>query len=122
MTKHTEGPWTHERMFLSEGVKDRRSGWVVNGPNEKNEFPTRICDMRTHSGKDYPTTEANAALIASAPEMLEALQGLMDAFIHTEGNKRGNQAKTDIIKYNQPHVSGALNRARHAIAKAEGTK
>ena len=54
-------------------------------------------------------------------ELLEALQGLMGAFIHTEGNKRGNQAKTDIIKYNQPHVSGALNRARHAIDKAEVT-
>ena len=73
---------------------------------------------------EYKTAEALklAALIAAAPDLLDACKRMMDAFIHTEGNKRGNQAKTDIIKYNQPHVSGALNRARHAIAKAEGTK
>ena len=60
------------------------------------------------------------SLVATKAELLEALQGLRDAFIHTEGNKRGNQAKTDIIKCNQPHVADALNRAQQAIWKVEG--
>ena len=63
--------------------------------------------------------EAIDKLKADRAELLGALGGLMDAFCHTEGNKRGNQARTDIIKYNQPHVSGALNRAQQAIWKAE---
>ena len=104
MNKHTPGPWEYG---------EQEGEYVIWNP-DIGTIATTCADMADQ--------EANAALIAAAPELLEALQGLMDAFIHTEGNKRGNQAKTDIIKYNQPHVSGALNRARHAIAKAEGTK
>ena len=112
MNKHTEGPWRYSEVM-------NFSGTLVSYIMSEN---SQIAQTR---GSDEEHTEeeitANAALLAAAPELVEALQGLMDAFIHTEGNKRGNQAKTDIIKYNQPHVSGALNRARHAIDKAEAT-
>jgi len=51
-------------------------------------------------------------------ELLAALKTLMDAFIHTEGNPKGNKAKTDIITHN-PDVRAALNNARQVIWKAE---
>jgi len=43
--------------------------------------------------------------------MRQALEALQDSFIHTEGNKKGNQAKTDVINFN-PDVREALNNAR----------
>lgn len=43
--------------------------------------------------------------------MRQALENLQNSFIHTEGNSKGNQAKTDVIKFN-PDVREALNNAR----------
>ena len=78
-TKHTPGPWKAERMRLTPRPKDRRSGFVVNEVNDTREFGTRICDMRTPSGMDgFRECEANAALIAAAPDLLAALRGLID--------------------------------------------
>ena len=51
-----------------------------------------------------------------APAPLEALKILKDAFIHIDGNVKGNQAKTDIITLN-PDIRIALNIAQKTIAK-----
>lgn len=59
-TKHTPGPW------IKEG------GTVCKA----NTLQT-ICKT---SGKDEATQSANARLIASAPDMLDALQAIVDAF------------------------------------------
>jgi len=103
-------------MMDGYGICSVTPGKELYGTN--NRYPQQI-----FNGDEQ---DANARFIVTAcnshDELVEALQGLMDAFIHTEGNKRGNQAKTDIIKYNQPHVSGALNRARHAIERTEVTQ
>lgn len=78
--------------------------------------------LKSFGREDCPTPEearANAQLIATAPDLLEALQLLQNAFIHRDGNTKGNQAKTDIITLN-PEVGDALNSARQAIQKAIG--
>ena len=75
MTKqsYTPGPWQYLKMRLGPNATDRRSGFVVNGP-DKEPLPTRICDLRVPNGLNgYPEGEANARLIAAAPEMAEAL-------------------------------------------------
>jgi hypothetical protein len=67
-------------MLLPSKVKDRRCGFVVNGPESHRlkcgeELPTRVCDLRTPRGfNGYSEGEANARLIAAAPEMLDALR------------------------------------------------
>jgi hypothetical protein len=62
-------------MMIPPRAKDRRSGFVVNEVNDTREFGTRICDLRVPKGMDgFREGEANAILIAAAPELLDALR------------------------------------------------
>lgn len=62
-------------MLLPPSEKDRRCGFVVNGPDNPNGFAVRVCDLRVPAGVDgFAEGEANARLIAAAPELLEACQ------------------------------------------------
>ena len=56
-TKHTPGPW--EESVLSDGTE-----WTVIGPNEDMLADLSQCD----------NAEANARLIAAAPDMFAALR------------------------------------------------
>lgn len=58
---HTPGPWRVERYL------GREDSWFVRGP-----FDERVCGQG--SG---PVVEANARLIAAAPELLEALEAVV---------------------------------------------
>ena len=58
MMKHTAGPWIVEAQ-----------GIYANGGNK------RVATAMSHEHEiDWPTTTANARLIAAAPELLEALR------------------------------------------------
>jgi hypothetical protein len=63
-------------MILPPRTKDRRCGFVVNGPDAHNgDLPVRICDLRVpHGMNGFREGESNARLIAAAPELLEALE------------------------------------------------
>ncbi len=60
---YTKGPWE-----LSDG-----SVWAKSPFNAR----VRIADIRTHAPMNGIDSEANAHLIAVAPEMLEALEALV---------------------------------------------
>ena len=103
--KHTEGPWHYRPHKCDE--------WgYVRGPKESDGFHAFICqakDMRvTDEGENEARRngtdpwEANARLIAAAPELLDALENL------TIGIAMGWD------------LDGILQNARAAIAKAEG--
>lgn len=95
MTKHTLGPWYTEgheikvvqphREFLGEGA------------------PETICEMLSSVSPE--ATEANARLIAAAPDLLAALLSIHDDL---EPDDEGNR----VIP------AGFLDSARAAIAKA----
>ena len=59
-TKHTPGPWMVEKGTLDVIAKKHYDGMEIN-----------IRDIETN---DRETIQANAALIAAAPDMLEALE------------------------------------------------
>lgn len=83
MSKHTPGPW--KCSLTSHHYYDYR----LDGPNAQLKF-------------DKEQGYANAKLIASAPELLEACQFVLQ-------------------EWNEPEaVPEALDRLRKAIAKAEG--
>jgi hypothetical protein len=96
MSKHTPGPWkTVARNYPIADTGDYDGCWeVLTGDPKK-----PIVQIWGDSDED----EANARLIAAAPDLLEALRRLLDS-----GDVRDAAEK------------GALAAARAAIAKAEG--
>ena len=85
--KHTQGPWT----VISEGMASPK---VVDGSG------FGIC----HTTYAPTGAEANARLIASAPELLEALKAVLANSLDSKG------------------LADAHKQARDAIAKATGGK
>lgn len=60
-TKHTKDPWTY----------DVRSGFVRGRDHDV------ICQFWSKSEEDFDNGDANAKLIAAAPDLLEALRGII---------------------------------------------
>ena len=68
--KHTPGPWHH-------GQKNKRSVFGKDG--------WRVADCGTAFSKSDDEMEANARLIAAAPDLLEALKELRDWYRENVG-------------------------------------
>jgi len=85
--KHTPGPWFIEGMDMD-----------IKSPSDHPGF--RLAQV--HGGRPWWEREANARLIAAAPELLATLQELIDI----EGPQPGSAAWAD--------------KARALIAKATG--
>ena len=98
---HTPGPWYYAEWQHSGGTKfyiAQQDG----APYTENFSDTAevICD--TVSGEKYDLQKANATLIAAAPDLLEALQALVQYAEDCDDD------------------SQVVDRARDAIAKATG--
>ena len=93
-TKHTPGPWV---------VKSARSGFYV-----ESQFDVIVESLDEYGRYGAIDDEANARLIAAAPELLEALSCLTAVVGLTP------------IKGNLDALQEAYDMARAAIAKAKG--
>lgn len=60
------------------------------------------------------TPDEAARLIAAAPDMLNALELILNAFIHKNGDIKGNKARTAIFKY-CPDMREAATAAHNVI-------
>jgi hypothetical protein len=90
MTTHTPGPW----IFSNNG----HGGSAVMASN--------------HRILGYNLEDANARLIAAAPDLLAAAKGLVEAYHNSiHGRATFSQATK---------LADAIDAARAAIAKAEG--
>lgn len=98
MSKHTPGPWTAKCRHVSysggDWPEDEFLQWEVEGPR----VPWGRGDFH----------QKDAQLMAAAPELLEALKGLLEV--------------ADFISENVPGAGWrmAQHKARAAINKAEG--
>lgn len=101
-SKHTPGPWTAIRNYAFWEVQP------VNGGEEGIPFCVGDVCASEPGDPDSGRQEANARLIAAAPDLLEALKELRLEYHHILG--------TDSTK--RQHAINA--RAEAAIAKAEG--
>jgi hypothetical protein len=110
MGKHTPGPWS---VFRRDGYSTYIH--AINEGDEINTFQVASCYCAT-SRKYFPTrdeAEANARLIAAAPELLEALKDAADAIEHWGAYvPEYFQSKHDL--------EADIDRARDTIAKVEG--
>lgn len=108
MTKHTPGPWKADPIYLGDSPKI--CAHRLFGGERGGSFAT--IENKTVTGLRLPNTEAaaNARLIAAAPELLEALKGLVGAHLATPGGPRG-------VMLDIPHF---IDKANAAITKAEG--
>ena len=114
--KHTPGPWVLETLRTSCGICHKVGPFPGRHDNDE---PRHACLYADYPSKHNPADaelEANARLIAAAPDLLEALIKYMDAI------DMFDKASKDGINYH-----GAVgNRlateeiARAAIAKATG--
>ena len=99
MSEHTKGPWTWNGGYLVSYIPDKFSASGCQ------DFEIIVDDGSAHGEYDVVLNpdSANARLIASAPELLEALENLL-AVHEGEGG----------TKYHAGDI------ARAAIAKAKG--
>lgn len=109
---HTPGPWIVE--FSGTGGYDAMTGaWAIRKDSvliaevDQSDYGQNHCDYEFHS----PEAEANARLIAAAPELLEALMEIHKLSLCPTPNRiRDWSARVDVM----------ADFARKAIAKAEG--
>ena len=88
--KHTPGPWNYDRSGYSLYVNSGR------------ELVTAL----SMDGKRLETSEANARLIAAAPDMLDALQRAREVLLWNLGDDARIDAAFDA-------VTAAINKATY---------
>ena len=106
---HTKGPWAIEWMpfmgeYDSEGERNPNVAFI--GPPKADQAVAIAFPPEGENPYESPTLKADALLIAAAPDLLEALEGLL---AHTV----------------RMYASGSLSifaivKAEEAIAKAKG--
>lgn len=105
-TKHTPGPWVAEMRYINDIPGNARVEVMAGSKHEDhmNSAVASVCYSHTPCRfyiDDKDEAEANARLIAAAPDLLEALEGFVAEF--------GDKA-----------VNANVKKARAAIAKATG--
>ncbi len=113
MKKHTPGPW---RLSEDCGVCEGMGCFLVMTPaNLRAEGEGIVCGVVEIDQQVWPEigcAEANARLIAAAPDLLAALELANDELCRATWHLRSKTPKS---------VNEAVDVARAAIAKAKGT-
>lgn len=109
--QHTPGPWTYESDHTHRQYNIRMLGHQISTRYEAkhictvNNLPPHILANRTPA-----IAEANARLIAAAPDLLAALQYVLDAHDYDGALTLGTAALSPAIR----------DRIKREIAKATG--
>ena len=129
--KHTPGPWT-KAVRLNGPWWHISSGNTIGGKECKSgrQAIASVHGESKRGSKAYAEMfEANARLIAAAPELLEALQELVDCPYDIDTATISTLGLEETMRINPDQVVGAasiclvsMRRARAAIAKATGAQ
>lgn len=94
MLKHTPGPW----KLLSEDSQDRSFDVISSCPTAWDIAKVHgFCGFR-RGNENYSETNANARLIAAAPDLLAALQEVMKEWREGYGLRCEDQVRLAISK------------------------
>lgn len=119
---HTPGPWSiitedHDISISGEGwFEDQHvNGWIIVGNPSDPSFAVAVLDMGFQNSWDVDGHwDANAALVAAAPDLLAALTAIDAMWSECDGERvNPTQARS-------PKVREVWEAARAAIAKARG--
>jgi hypothetical protein len=122
MSGHTPGPWTVTRHVLNFGRvvaplshTDRPFGGAVGIDVHRSKYMAAVAHVTTEKGRHFSAeeAEANASLIAAAPDLLAALRYMNVRF---QKSLAGAPCFPDI------EDERALDAAAVAIHKAEGVQ
>lgn len=115
--QHTPGPWTAQkdcRNWRNTGIlTDGPMDWGIYSPSTRVAIVAEACPVRTEAQVD-----ADAALIAAAPDLLEALAGyirMSETILpmdNTDAIEKFTRLKTAL--------AFILPQAKAALARAEG--
>lgn len=108
--QHTNGPWHVKKDINGNLCVDDVDSF---GKEYKPEFPIAIIQGPLND------KQANAALIAAAPDLFEALNESITVMI-SEYNRRADKSAPNYLDPYMPILLGKINSAKAAIAKAEG--
>jgi len=78
MTKHTPGPWTCDAQHGTFYVFGHHSAMVADSQDGEESHLARIRGVGRNASMEEQ--EANARLIASAPDLADALENMLGAF------------------------------------------
>jgi hypothetical protein len=109
---HTPGPWTVGGIF-PDGIEDKRAVTVDDGSKYHRRRTVATVTTPQNYADDHPEIEANARLISTAPELLEALTR-----IETFADDFADQFDLDELASRK--IQAIIGLARAAIAKAKG--
>lgn len=114
MNKHTPGPWSCER----DPCHFDTLSTVVGGDNSARKGISRQMIVDVGGWAEWREQEANARLIAAAPELLAACKAVADWWHEHEYDTVLGDDGIEISVYDSEPKMVKL--ARAAIAKAEG--
>jgi hypothetical protein len=78
-TKFTPGPWKHEANEIIGGIGTNRAAVVCKLASGHVSPAPVFSYLDNDTQKELPTVDANARLIASAPELFAALETLLES-------------------------------------------
>lgn len=107
MSEHTKGPWQVEEGFSVVGTRRTVTEYFVRRDGDSIAIAADILDPKTGE-----PSEANARLIAAAPQLLEACEELATLYAEAIGEELGEHNECECIGCD------ALGRARAAIRAA----
>jgi hypothetical protein len=105
---HTQGPWKIKFQESRWGTtdKDWHAQWVIKGPDNKHSPVATVRVAGYGMGPSMAVREANARLIAAAPDLFAALEDMLNLTLDED----------DIA------VSSRIVKARAAITKSRGAR
>lgn len=97
--QYTPGPWTYESDHTHRQFNIRMLGHLIGTRDEAKHICT-INNLPSHvlANRDPSIAEANARLIAAAPDLLEALEDLVNSFEKHRPKAYWDAARTAIAK------------------------
>ena len=109
--KHTQGPWTHVGQGDITGIENDPANGCVG--------PVDVCCvyLRTVEGR----SDANARLIAAAPDLLEAAKMVL-AWYEAEDDHNGTSfyQRIDMCRESEMAIRAAIAKATGAARATEG--